>query len=90
MTAEAVAQGALVMACGVAGLLFLRFWMSARDRIFVFFALAFWVLGAHWLLIAVLSVPAETRYYFYLPRLLAFLLILVGIIDKNRSGRPRR
>ena len=36
--------GALAMACWVAGLFFLRFWRLSRDRLFVFFVLAFWLL----------------------------------------------
>lgn len=89
MMAHAVAQGALVMACAVAGLFFFRFWKVAQDRLFLFFSLAFWVLGAHWLAIAVLDVPSETRHYYYLPRLVAFVLIVLGIVDKNRRVRPR-
>ncbi len=82
--ALAVLQGMLAAACGVAGLFFLRFWKTTGDRLFVFFALAFWVLGAHWAVLGIASPAAESRYYFFLPRLLAFLLIIVGIADKNR------
>ena len=42
-------SGALVMACLVIGLCFLRFWKTSRDRFFLYFALAFWSQGAQWL-----------------------------------------
>ena len=41
--------GALVMACFVAGLFFLRFWRKTRDRLFMIFAIAFWLMGVNWL-----------------------------------------
>jgi hypothetical protein len=82
-----VIDGALAMACGIAGLFFLRFWKSTADTLFMYFALAFWVLGAHWLSVPLLSLPSETTYYLYVPRLIAFLLIIAGIIAKNRETR---
>jgi hypothetical protein len=83
---QSVALGALVMASAVAGLFFLRFWRETRDRLFAMFALAFWVLGVNWLGLA-LSEQPETRTFFYVLRLLAFVLILVAIVDKNRAAR---
>jgi hypothetical protein len=86
----ALLDGALAMACAVAGLFFLRFWRTIGDRLFVFFSLAFWVLGVEWAVLGSLTeAAAETRPIVYLPRLLAFILIVVGIWDKNR-GRGRR
>ncbi len=80
--------GAIVMACAVAGLFFLRFWRKTRDRLFAVFAVAFWVLGLNWLALAFTRAD-EVRPALYVVRLLAFLLILVAIIDKNRSrARP--
>jgi hypothetical protein len=80
-------QGALVMACAIVGLFFVRFWSRTRDRLFLYFALAFWVLSAHWMALGALDVPLQTRYSLYLPRLLAFSLIIAGIVGKNRSSR---
>jgi hypothetical protein len=76
--------GALTMACWVAGLFFFRFWKPSRDRLFLFFSAAFWLLGVHWLALVIINPPVETRPYFYVLRLLAFLLIIAGIVDKNR------
>jgi hypothetical protein len=79
--------GASSMASAVAGLFFLRFWRQTRDRFFLVFALAFWALSLNWLGLAATSNGDETRTYFYLLRLAAFVLIIVAIVDKNRA-RP--
>lgn len=78
--------GAIVMGYTVAGLFFLRFWRQTRDRLFLIFAISFWLLGAQRLALALTSQAVEARTGLYLVRLFAFLLILVAIIDKN-SGR---
>jgi hypothetical protein len=44
------------------------------------------VFGLDWLLLAVVNPPSETRHYLYVLRLLAFVLIIVAIIDKNRTS----
>ena len=79
--------GALVMGCFVVGLFFLRYWRATRDRLFAMFALAFWALGVNWLGLALLATTQEARTAFYLVRLVAFLLIIAAIVDKNRSTR---
>jgi hypothetical protein len=38
-------SGAITMGCATAGLFFLRFWKRTRDRLFIAFALAFWLLA---------------------------------------------
>jgi hypothetical protein len=78
--------GLMVMACAVAGLHFLRFWKKTRDRLFGVFAIAFWLLGLNWLLLAFVQAD-ETRTWLYVIRLIAFILILLGIWDKNRSPK---
>jgi amino acid transporter len=84
---KALVSGAMVMAYLVAGLFFLRFWRDTRDRLFAIFAGAFWLLAVQR---AVLTIAAhqghEGAVWIYSLRLLAFLLILVAIIDKNRSS----
>jgi len=79
--------GAITMASLIVGLLFLRFFRKSRDRLFAIFAVAFWVLSLHWIGLAIAQPNDETRHYFYLFRLAAFLLILWAIIDKNRASR---
>ena len=82
--------GALVMACAAAGLFFLRFWRKTRDRLFAIFAAAFWLMGLNWLLLSFTDKDAEFRPALYLIRLVAFVLILYAIVEKNRAGRRDR
>src|SRR6188768_4168158 len=83
--------GGLVMGCFVAGLFFLRFWRKTRDRLFAIFAIAFWLMGINWLALSFTDVnaseDAEFRAALYLIRLLAFVLILYAILEKNRVAR---
>lgn len=77
-------RGALAFGCWVAGVFFLRFWRHTRDRLFIYFVLAFWVLGAHWVALALVNPGMESRHYLMVVRLVAFVLLIVGIVDKNR------
>ena len=80
-------RGGLVVACFVAGLFFLHYYRQTRDRIFVFFVVAFWSLAAHWVGLAIANPELESRHYIFLFRLLAFVALIVGILDKNRRSR---
>jgi len=87
---SAVAQlisGAILMGYAVAGLFFLRFWRETRDRLFLIFAVAFWILGLQRLALVLTRDMVETQTGLYLIRLFAFLLILGAIVDKNRVRR---
>ena len=83
--AQAFLYGALFSAAAVAGLFFLRFWRTTADRLFLAFALAFWMMALQWLGVGLMGVQDESRHYFFLVRLAAFVLILVAVWDKNRS-----
>jgi Family of unknown function (DUF5985) len=78
-------SGAIVMGYAVAGLFFLRFWRETRDRLFLIFTGAFWLLGLQRLALAFSRDMAEEHTGLYLIRLFAFVLILGAIVDKNRS-----
>jgi hypothetical protein len=83
-------NGAVMMGYGVVALFFLRYWRTSHDRLFGFFALAFAIMGANSAAIALLRVNDERTYYLYVARLLAFLVLLYGIWDKNRArGKDR-
>lgn len=82
-----VVSGMLVMGYAVAGLFFLRFWRQTRDRLFGIFAAAFWLLAAQRLALALSDDPNGEQVLLYGIRLLAFVLILVAIVDKNRGSR---
>jgi hypothetical protein len=79
-------SGALVMGYFVAGLYFLRFWRDTRDRLFGIFAAAFWLLAAQRAALALTTDANGEQVALYAIRLLAFVLILAAIIDKNRGG----
>jgi hypothetical protein len=79
-------SGALMMGYFVAGLYFLRFWRDTRDRLFGIFAAAFWLLAAQRAALALTTDPTGEQLMLYSVRLLAFVLILGAIIDKNRGG----
>jgi hypothetical protein len=77
--------GAVVMCCVTAGLFFLRFYRKTHDRLLLIFGIAFWVLGLNWLALSFTKTDNEVRTALYVVRLLAFLFILYGILDKNRA-----
>ncbi len=77
-------SGVIVTGYAVAGLFFLRFWRQSRDRLFAWFTAAFWLLGAQRAALAALEHGAPSSTWLYAVRLLAFLLILAAIVDKNR------
>lgn len=78
-------SGAILMACWVAGLFFLRFWKKMKDRLFLIFAAAFWMLAVERLILAMINKENEIYSYVYIIRFFAFVLIIWAIVDKNRS-----
>jgi hypothetical protein len=80
-------QGVSATGAWVGGLFFFRFWRESGDRLFAFFGAAFWMLSLSWALLGLFSPTEETRPYIYAIRLAAFLLLIGGIVDKNRSNR---
>ncbi len=79
--------GIIVTCCVVAVIFFVRFWRETHDRLFVFFALAFAIMGANWTAIGLMDLHDEARTLLYALRLVAFGLIIFAIVDKNRSSR---
>jgi len=74
---------------GVIALVFLRFWRDTHDRLFLLFSLAFLALG--------LSrfrsfIPPDSPWHLFphIVRFLAFLTILIAVIDKNFQNRAQR
>ena len=81
MTTALVMSGALAMGYLVAGLFFLKYWTASRDRLFAMFAVAFALLALQRVLLA--FTPAGST-LLYSIRVVAFLVIIVAIVDKNR------
>lgn len=79
-------SGAILTGYLVTGLFFLRYWRQSGDRLFAIFAAAFWLLAAQRLALALTTQYFEDVTWLYGVRLLAFLLILLAIIDKNRTA----
>ena len=79
--------GGISVASFVAGLFFLRYWRSTRDRFFLFFVLSFWIESLNRIDIGLTSSWNEESPAHYTVRLLAYGLILLAIWDKNRPGR---
>ena len=77
--------GAICMASLTIALFFLRFWRHSRDRLFLYFALAF-VLESGQRLLLVVPVSNLDSPQHYLIRLLEYSLILFAIIQKNRRS----
>ena len=76
--------GTISMGFAVAALLFLRFWRSSHDRLFLFFAASFAIESVNRAVFAWLGgQAAEYQLGYVLARLLSFLLIIVAILDKN-------
>jgi len=77
--------GMLAAGYAIAALLFLRFWRETRDRLFAFFAAAFALLTLQTTVLTLLGDRIDEPALMYVVRLLAYLLILAAIVDKNRA-----
>ncbi len=75
--------GAIALASIVAGLFFLRFYGATGDRLFVFFALAFFFEALSRVLMAVSTLSSDEHPVIYVIRLIAYGLIIAGISYKN-------
>ena len=82
--------GAVALGYAVAAVFFLSFWRRTADRLFATFAFAFALLAANQVLAAFLEAGDERTPYVYSLRVLAFLLILWAIVDKNVLASSRR
>ena len=79
--------GAIAIAELVASLIFLRFWRRTRDSLFAFFASAFALEAISRVYTAAISPYDEDGTLVYVLRLIAYALIVIAIIEKNRSKR---
>jgi hypothetical protein len=79
-------QGVAAAGAWVSGVFFFHFWRQSHERLFAFFGAAFWLLALSWTLLGLFSPTEEARPYIYAIRLVAFLLIIGGIVEKNRGS----
>jgi Ni/Fe-hydrogenase subunit HybB-like protein len=79
-----VLLGGLIASCFFAAVFFMRFWHRTRDRFHLFFAAAMLLLSVNCGAVAGTTAAGEAHHEIYLVRLLAFVLILIAIVDRNR------
>jgi uncharacterized membrane protein len=85
---ESFLIGVIATSSLLAALFFLKFWRETRDAFFLAFAASFTIEGLSRVAALFLSSPNHGSLWYYLVRLLAFLLILFAILRKNygKSG----
>ena len=79
-------QAVAATAAFINGVFFWRFRRETGERLFTLFACAFWLLSVSWAVLAVFNPTGESLPYVYCLRLLAFVLMIVGIVDKNQRA----
>lgn len=77
-------MGAAALGSAAIGLFFLRFWRETRDRLFLAFAVAFFIFAANRVVIRLAERDSEELLPVYGLRAAAFLVIILAIIDRNR------
>jgi hypothetical protein len=78
-------QGVSATSAAACGLFFFRFWRHSRDTLFACFGGSFVLLACSWTLLALFAPTEETRPYVYSVRLVAVVLLIVGMVAKNRG-----
>lgn len=74
----------MITACNwVAAVIFLRYWRQSHDRFFLFFTFAFLVFGFSRVPRAFLDPASPWALYPFLVRFIAYMSILLAIVDKN-------
>jgi hypothetical protein len=81
---DGLLTGIILAASIVASLFFLKFWRITRDSLFLSFAISFAIEGITRLMALFIVLPTESTPALYLPRLLAYLIIVAAIVRKNR------
>jgi hypothetical protein len=82
-------HGAITVCFTAVGLFFLRFWRDTLDRLFLLFALAFFLQALTRIGLSLLGGPEEGL-YLYLFRLIAYALIIAAIAMKNVEASKGR
>jgi hypothetical protein len=95
MNATLFFSGIAMATFGASGVFFLKFWKASHDRFFLFFAVACWLLSfervvslfVNGTLSDVSPAELDASSWVYLIRLLAFAMILIAIVEKNRKAK---
>jgi hypothetical protein len=83
---NAALSGGIAVAFAMIGVCFIRFWRSSRNRLFLLFGIAFFVLVAERVILVLVNPDNEVAPYIYSMRLVAFAIIIAAIVDQNRQG----
>ena len=81
-------SGAILFGFLLIGAFFWRFWTLSREKLFLFFSIAFCLLAIERLMLLVLREEEVDKPVIYATRLIAFLVIIGGIWEANRR-KPR-
>ena len=79
--------GVLATSCLVVAMFFLHYWRDSRERLFMFFSAAFALMAVQWTASALSGTDEKHHAYLLILRILAFLCIIAGIMDRNRKDR---
>jgi hypothetical protein len=79
--------GALAMGLFTSSVFFFRFWARTRDIFFLFFAISLLIEACSRIALASIKAGDESEPLFYLPRLVAFGLIVLAVALKNRPDK---
>lgn len=90
MRVEAFLLGVIAITSLTAGLFFLKFWRRTHDSLFLAFSVAFFIEGINRVATLNAAHPNEGSPWIYTVRLLAFLIILGGILHKNYGAQRSR
>ena len=89
---EGFLLGIIVTSTFVAAMFFLRFWRRTRDGLFFAFGLAFLIETFNRCAVLLNDTPEDGFSWIYVVRLASYVVILAGIVQKNRrprnEGRP--
>lgn len=80
-------NGVVAMGCLVAAMFFERMGRKTHDRLFAFFAIAFFIFALERFVLSLLNAPESQTPAIYLMRLAGFLCIIIAIVSKNLEGR---
>jgi uncharacterized membrane protein YoaK (UPF0700 family) len=84
---ESLMSGMAMMGFIIAGLFFFRFWSRTRDRLFAIFGVAFLLMAVNEAFVDVSGSPTNEVVLAYVLRIIAFLMLIVGIVAKNLEER---
>lgn len=79
-------SGIAALGAWIGAVYFFKFWLKTRDRLFWMFSVSFCLMALErFVLVLQTSAIQEEYSYVYLIRLIAFIIIIVAVIDKNRT-----